>query len=112
MKLGMGGRQDCNWCRGRPRRARAPHRASLTARLPPPVPSRRGSAPHADGGVPAGTIVSDVVDAKTNSLVLRGTALSEIPKDPNDYAADPRQGDEDRWALSFDPAVSLSASGC
>jgi hypothetical protein len=35
---------------------------------------------------PAGTIVVDVVDAKTNSLVWRGTALSEIPEDPNDYA--------------------------
>lgn len=34
---------------------------------------------------PAGTIV-DVVDAQSNSLVWRGTALSEIPKDPNDYA--------------------------
>lgn len=36
---------------------------------------------------PAGTIVVDVVNAKTDSLVWRGTALSEIPKDPNDYAA-------------------------
>ena len=35
---------------------------------------------------PAGTIVVDVVDAQSNSLVWRGTALSEIPKDPNDYA--------------------------
>ena len=36
---------------------------------------------------PAGTIVIGVVDAKTNALVWRGTALSEIPNDPNDYAA-------------------------
>lgn len=35
---------------------------------------------------PAGTIVVDVVDAKTDSLVWRGTGLSQIPKDPNDYA--------------------------
>ena len=35
---------------------------------------------------PAGTIVVDVVDAKTDSLVWRGTALAQIPSDPNDYA--------------------------
>jgi uncharacterized protein DUF4136 len=35
---------------------------------------------------PAGTIVIDVVDAHSNSLVWRGTGIAEIPKDPNDYA--------------------------
>ena len=35
---------------------------------------------------PAGTIVVDVVDARTNSLVWRGTGLAEIPSNPNDYA--------------------------
>jgi Domain of unknown function (DUF4136) len=35
---------------------------------------------------PAGTIVVDVVDARSNSLVWRGTGIAEIPKDPNDYA--------------------------
>ena len=35
---------------------------------------------------PAGTIVVDVIDAPTNFLVWRGTAVSEIPNDPNDYA--------------------------
>lgn len=35
---------------------------------------------------PAGTIVIDVVEARTNTLVWRGTALSQIPNDPNDYA--------------------------
>jgi len=35
---------------------------------------------------PAGTIVVDVVDAHTDSLVWRGTGLAPIPKDPNDYA--------------------------
>jgi len=35
---------------------------------------------------PAGTIVVDVVDARTDSLVWRGTGVAEIPNDPNDYA--------------------------
>jgi hypothetical protein len=35
---------------------------------------------------PAGTIVVDVIDAHTDSLVWRGTGLAEIPSDPNDYA--------------------------
>ena len=35
---------------------------------------------------PAGTIVVDVVDARTDSLVWRGTGVAPIPKDPNDYA--------------------------
>lgn len=35
---------------------------------------------------PAGTIVVDVVDARSDSLVWRGTGVTEIPKDPNDYA--------------------------
>ena len=35
---------------------------------------------------PAGTIVVDVVDARTDSLVWRGTGMAQIPKDPNDYA--------------------------
>jgi hypothetical protein len=35
---------------------------------------------------PAGTIVVDVVDTRTDSLVWRGTGIAEIPKDPNDYA--------------------------
>lgn len=35
---------------------------------------------------PAGTIIVDVVDARTDSLVWRGTGVSEIPKNPDDYA--------------------------
>jgi hypothetical protein len=35
---------------------------------------------------PAGTIVVDVVDARSDSLVWRGTGLARIPNDPNDYA--------------------------
>ena len=35
---------------------------------------------------PAGTIVVDVVDTRTDSLVWRGTGVAEIPKNPNDYA--------------------------
>ena len=35
---------------------------------------------------PAGTIVVDVVDARSDSLVWRGTGVAEIPSDPNDYA--------------------------
>ena len=35
---------------------------------------------------PAGTIVVDVVDARTDSLVWRGTGVSRIPSNPNDYA--------------------------
>ena len=35
---------------------------------------------------PAGTIVVDVVDTHTDSLVWRGTGIAEIPKNPNDYA--------------------------
>jgi hypothetical protein len=35
---------------------------------------------------PAGTIVVDVVNARSDSLVWRGTGLTEIPKDPDDYA--------------------------
>jgi len=35
---------------------------------------------------PAGTIVVDVVDARSDSLVWRSTALAAIPSDPNDYA--------------------------
>ena len=35
---------------------------------------------------PAGTIVVDVVDAVSDSLVWRSTAVAEIPSDPNDYA--------------------------
>ena len=35
---------------------------------------------------PAGTIVVDVVDARSDSLVWRSTALAPIPSDPNDYA--------------------------
>jgi hypothetical protein len=30
--------------------------------------------------------VVDVVNARSDSLVWRGTGLAEIPKDPNDYA--------------------------
>ena len=36
---------------------------------------------------PAGTIIVDVVNTKTDSLVWRGTGLSPIPSDPEDYAA-------------------------
>jgi len=36
---------------------------------------------------PAGTIVVDVVDARSDSLVWRGTGIAEIPSNPNDYAA-------------------------
>jgi hypothetical protein len=35
---------------------------------------------------PAGTIVVDVVDARSDSLVWRGTGVAEIPTDPNNYA--------------------------
>jgi hypothetical protein len=35
---------------------------------------------------PAGTIVIDVVNAKSDSLVWRGIGVAEIPKDPKDYA--------------------------
>jgi hypothetical protein len=35
---------------------------------------------------PAGTIVVDVIDASSNTLVWRGTGVSEIPDDPDDYA--------------------------
>jgi len=35
---------------------------------------------------PAGTIVVDVVDARSDSLVWRGTGLARIPNNPNDYA--------------------------
>ena len=35
---------------------------------------------------PAGTIVIDVVNAKSDSLVWRGIGVAEIPKDPDDYA--------------------------
>ena len=35
---------------------------------------------------PAGTIVIDVVNARTDSLVWRGTGVAEIPNDPEDYA--------------------------
>jgi len=35
---------------------------------------------------PAGTIVVDVVDARSDSLVWRGTGLAQVPSDPNDYA--------------------------
>ena len=35
---------------------------------------------------PAGTIVIDVVIARSDSLVWRGIGISEIPKDANDYA--------------------------
>jgi len=35
---------------------------------------------------PAGTIIVDVVNSKTDSLVWRGTGLSPIPSDPEDYA--------------------------
>ena len=35
---------------------------------------------------PAGTIVVDVVDARTDSLAWRGTGLAQIPNNPDDYA--------------------------
>jgi hypothetical protein len=35
---------------------------------------------------PAGTIVVDVVDARSDSLVWRGTGVAEIPSDPTVYA--------------------------
>lgn len=35
---------------------------------------------------PAGTIVVDVVDAKSDSLVWRGTGLAKIPDDPDEYS--------------------------
>ena len=35
---------------------------------------------------PAGTIVVDVVDARTNTRVWRGTGVAEIPPKPDDYA--------------------------
>jgi hypothetical protein len=35
---------------------------------------------------PAGTIVVDVVNARSDSLVWRGTGVAEIPHDPADYA--------------------------
>jgi hypothetical protein len=34
---------------------------------------------------PAGTIVVDVVDARNNSLIWRGTGLAAIPNNPDDY---------------------------
>jgi hypothetical protein len=49
---------------------------------------------HADGHkidtrtfeYPAGTIIVDVVDARSDSLVWRGTGIAEVPDDPDDYA--------------------------
>jgi hypothetical protein len=35
---------------------------------------------------PAGTIVVDVVDARSDSLLWRGTGIAEIPDNPDDYA--------------------------
>ena len=35
---------------------------------------------------PAGTIVVDVIDTRSDSLVWRGTALAPVPSNPNDYA--------------------------
>ena len=35
---------------------------------------------------PAGTVVIDVVDARSDSLVWRGTGVAAISTDPNDYA--------------------------
>ena len=35
---------------------------------------------------PAGTIVVDVVDAHSDSLLWRGTGIAEIPDNPDDYA--------------------------
>jgi hypothetical protein len=35
---------------------------------------------------PAGTIIVDVVNARSDSLVWRGTGLAEIPDNPEDYA--------------------------
>ena len=35
---------------------------------------------------PAGTIIVDVVDARSDSLVWRGTGVAEIPDNPEDYA--------------------------
>lgn len=35
---------------------------------------------------PAGTIVVDVVDARSDSLVWRGTGVARVPNNPNDYA--------------------------
>jgi hypothetical protein len=52
---------------------------------------------------PAGTIVLDVVDARTDSLVWRGTALADIPQDPNDYARAIRKT-VDKIAQSFPKA--------
>jgi uncharacterized protein DUF4136 len=54
---------------------------------------------HADGHsiatqtyeYPAGTIVVDVVDARSDSLVWRGTGVAEIPDRPDDYARAVRQ---------------------
>jgi hypothetical protein len=52
---------------------------------------------------PAGTIVLDVVEAKTDSLVWRGTALADISQDPNDYARAVRKT-VDKIAQSFPKA--------
>ena len=49
---------------------------------------------HADGHkidtrtfeYPAGTIIVDVVDARSDSLVWRGPGIAEVPDDPDDYA--------------------------
>ena len=49
---------------------------------------------HADGNkidtrtfeYPAGTIIVDVVNARSDSLVWRGTGVAEIPDNPEDYA--------------------------
>jgi hypothetical protein len=35
---------------------------------------------------PAGTIVIDVVNARSDSLIWRGIGVAQIPDDPNDYA--------------------------
>jgi hypothetical protein len=35
---------------------------------------------------PAGTVIVDVVSAKTDFVLWRGTATAEIPSDPEDYA--------------------------
>ena len=66
---------------------------------------------HADGHkintrtyeYPAGTIVVDVVDAHSDSLVWRGTGLAEIPSDPGDYAREVR-GTIDKVVAQFPKA--------